>query len=281
MKISLSRRFSARAFALLATLALAAGGCVTTDQVKDIVRDANYQMLVASAPGSDLAGLSPDGKTDAAGPDAAAKINAFLAANPDDPAMAAALRLRQSLLYLSQQAFALADATHQQIAATALLAPRDKALFAAYADLRWWNEYAMATPAVFFSSQKDAAMRHMAALAQQAASLVSLPDLRDYLLEMRAWIGLKLGLASPELAFSVETLQDAVDGWTAGFTAPELQLLVAANFKSVKPFDLATRRVIRARVLLTTLAAQTAGAPNARLTFKQEAVNQFYATLPH
>ena len=73
----------------------------------------------------------------------------------------------------------------------------------------------------------------------------------------------------------------AVDGWTAGFTAPELQLLVAANFKGVKPFDLSTRRVIRARVLLTTLAAQTAGAPNARLTFKQDAVNQFYATLPH
>ena len=281
MKLFPFPRVSARVCGLLAALVVFAGGCVTTDEVKDIVRDANYQMLAASAPGSDLAGLSPDGKSDAAGADAATKVNAFLAAHPDDPAMTAALRLRQTMLYLGQQAFALADATHQQIAATSLLAPRDKALYAAYADLRWWNEYALATPAVFFSSQKDAAARHMAALAQQAAGLASLPDLRDYLLEMRAWIGLKLGLASPNLEFSVQTLQDAVDGWTAGFTAPELQLLVAANFKSVKPFDLSTRRVIRARVLLTTLAAQTAGAPNAKLTFKQGAVNQFYATLPH
>lgn len=275
------RVLPARIPALLAAVAVFAAGCVTTDQVKTIVRDANYQMLAASTPGGALGGLSADGQTDASANDAAAQMNAFLAANQDDPVMAAALRLRQTLLYLSQHAFALADATHQQIDAASLTSPRDQAIYAAYPDLRWWNEYALAKPAAFYSSQKDVATQHMASLARQAAGLGALPDLRDYFLEMRAWIGLKLGLASPDVTFSVNTLQDAVNGWTAGFTAPELELLNADTFKSVKPFDLSTRRVIRARTLLTTLASQTAGAPNANLTFAQPAVSQFYEKLPH
>lgn len=277
----LHSRLPLRILAGVAALAVLLAGCITTGEVESIVRKANYEMLAASAPGGALAGLSADGKPADSAPDAAAQLTAFLAAHPDDPVMVAALRLRQTLLYLNQRAFALADATQKQIAAGSLTSPRDQALYAAYADLRWWNEYALASPAVFFSTQKDAAVRHMASLQQQAAGLAALPDLRDYLLETRAWIGLKLGLATPTLPPSVSTLQDAVDGWTTTFSDAELALLNAADFKSVKPFDLSTRRVIRARVLLTTLASETAGAPNARLTFARPAVNEFYGKLPH
>src|SRR5687768_12911206 len=102
MKLSRSRFLPMRALSLIAALAVFAAGCVTTDQIKTIVRDSNYQMLAASAPA--LGGLSADGTTDDSATNAAAQMNAFLAANQDDPVMTAALRLRQTLLYLSQQA---------------------------------------------------------------------------------------------------------------------------------------------------------------------------------
>lgn len=270
-----------RACALLSVAVVLLTGCVTSSEVKSIVRDANYQMLVATAPGVDPAGLSADGKSDPSAADTSARVDAFLEANKNDPVMANALRFRQTLLYLSQRAFSLADAAYQQVDATSLRSPRDKALYAAYKDVRWWNEYALTAPFTFHATQKDAALSHMSSLARQAGDLASLPDLRDYFLEMRAWIGLKLGLGSPSLDASVATLQDAVNVWTATFTPAELDLLLSADFKAVKPFDLSTRRVIRARSLLTTLASQTTGAPNARLTFAQDSVNKFYAGLLH
>jgi len=268
-------------FALVAACAVFFAGCATDDQVRTIVRDSNYQMLLATAPGAELGAVSADGKTNASAADTSAQINAFLEANKSDPVMAAALRFRQTLLYLNEHAFALADAAFKQVDATSLRSPRDKAIYAAYPDLRWWSEYALAAPATFYSGEKAAAIQHLSSLAQQAGGLAALPDLRDYFLEMRAWIGLKLGLASFDLNFSVNTLEDAVNVWTATFTPAELDELVSADFKSAKPFDLSTRRVIRARVLLTTLASQTAGAPNAKLTFSQDAVNKFYASLAH
>jgi hypothetical protein len=270
-----------RWFTVVAAGALFLAGCVTDDQVKTIVRDSNYQMLLASAPGLELGGVSADGKGDSSAEEASARLTAFLEANKADPVMANALRFRQTLLYLNQRALALADAAFQQVDPQALRSPRDKAIFAAYADLRWWSEFSLAAPVTFFSSQKDAAVQHMRSLAQHADNVAALPDLRDYFLEMRAWIGLKLGLASADLNFSVSTLQNAVSIWTATFSPAELEVLNSANFTGAKPLDLSTRRVIRARVLLTTLASQTRGAPNAQLIFGQEAVNKFYASLPH
>jgi len=105
--------------------------------------------------------------------------------------------------------------------------------------------------------------------------------LADFLLEMRAWIGLKLGLATADPAASRSVLQNAINPWAATFSPAELSLLVSSSFKDVKPFDLSTRRVLRARALLTTLAQQTAAAPNAALTFSRPAFQQYYDSLPH
>ncbi|HWA85305.1 MAG TPA: hypothetical protein VG710_03720 [Opitutus sp.] len=277
------RRSSLRLFALLTLAAVFLAGCVTDDQVRSIVRDSNYQMLLAADPGLATTLSAQDGSS-TANQDAAARTNAFLAAHPDDPAMANALRLRETLLYLTQRNFDLADATQKQINAGELHSARDKALAAAYDDLRWWATYSLAGEFEFFGNQKDAALQHIASLETRAASkeIVALPDLRDYFLEMRAWIGLKLGLATPrDPAAKQDAVEKAVNAWTNTFTGPELTLLNAKDFTSVKPFDLSTRRVIRARVLLTTLAQKTHGDANATFTFAQPAVNDFYAALPH
>lgn len=281
MKLSRPSFFRSSLLALAAACAAFFTGCITENQVKSIVYDANYQALLASTPGAELGGVPADGKTSATTESAAARINTFLETNPGDPVMAGTLRFRQALLYLNQHAFALADSAIAQVKADTLRSPRDRAIFAAYADLRWWSEYAPARQATFFASQKDAALAHMSSLAQQANALGALPDLRDYFLEMRAWIGVKLALASADPTFSRQTLQDAVDVWTKTFSTAELEVPTASGPGGPQPFDLQTRRVLRARVLLTEIANQTAGTPVATLTFAQDAVNKFYATLQH
>jgi hypothetical protein len=269
---------------LFSAAALFVTGCVTDEQVKSIVRDGNYQLLLAAEPGLEMGGLpaNPGKDANASVDVAAAKIEAFLSQHQDDRAMASALRLRQALLYLNHRSFALAEHAFSQVNPAALHSTRDRALYAARTELRWWTEYAQAKPATFFSTQKETAEEALVALARQSQSkeLAASPDLRDYLLEMRAWIGLKLGLATADAEASRRTLQDAVDVYSASFSPAEQTLLVSPDFKDVQPFDLATRRVLRACTLLTTLAQATAGAPNAQLRFQQPAFQQFYDGLP-
>jgi hypothetical protein len=272
---------------ILAACAFLLTGCITDQQVRSIVNESNYEMLVATTPGLGT-GLATDpsrgGGTDV---DSAARISAFLAANSDDPVLSGTLRLRQILIYLNQRAFALADSAFAELDASALHTSRDQTLAAAYPDLRWWAEHSHAAEIAFSSTQTQAALTHMASLERHAADpkLAGAPDLRDYLLEMRAWIGLKLGLATPNNpTFTVDTIQKSVNAWTDTFSAAELAQL-DSDFSSTNPFDLSTRRVIRARNLLSALASARrvpAGVslpPPPPLTFSQPAVNDHFATL--
>lgn len=279
---SISRRASHRWLWMLASCALLLNGCITSQEVSTIVRDSNYQMLLASSPGLETGlATNPEEGPNAAMDDAAMRINVFLEAHRDDPVMASTLRLRQTLLYLNQRALALADSAIQQVDQKKLPGPRDQALVAAYPDLRWWAEFAHTAEITFSTTQKAAALEHIAALEQHAAKLAASPDLRDYFLEMRAWIGLKLGLATfNNPTFKRDTIQNAITPWAETFTPAELTLLGATDFKNVKAFDLSTRRVLRARALLTKLAQQNSGPTRIPLTFSRPAFQEYYDALP-
>ncbi len=268
---------------LVASCALLLNGCISSTEVKSIVTHSNYEMLLAADPALGVAGLQTD---PAAGgnqkvDEAAARIETFLAQHQDDPAMVSALRLRQALLYLNHGQFSLAQNAFAEVKATDLHSARDKALFAVQPHLLWWNQTAAMNPAGFFASEKAKAEKAMSALlAETKAKDLPPPDLRDYLLEMRAWIGLKLGLAIADPAASRETLQNAVNPIAESFTPAELTLLTTTTFKDAKPFDLSTRRVLRTRSLLSTLARLTANAPNATRIFNSPAFQRYYDTAP-
>ena len=286
LRSSQSPRFVSPWLWLLVSCALFFSGCMSTTEVKSIVHDSNYEMLVSAEPALGVAGLQTDPA--AAGgnqkiDEAAARIETFLAQHQDDPAMASALRLRQGLLYLNHREFSLAQSVLAEVKATDLHSARDKTLYAVQKHLLWWNQTAEMSPARFFASEKDKAVEAMASLLATTKSkdAVPPPDLGDFLLEMRAWIGLKLGLATVDPATARDALQSAVNPWAETFTPAELTLLVSPTFKDVKPYDLSTRRVLRARALLTTLAQLTAGAPNAPLAFSRPAFQQYYDALPH
>lgn len=280
---STPRRLSHRWLWLVASCALLLNGCISSTEVKSIVTQSNYEMLLTTDPALGVAGLQTNLEHDKNQQvdEAAVRIETFLAQHQDDPAMVSALRLRQALLYLNHGQFSLAQNAFDQVKAADLHSARDKALFAAQPHLLWWNQTAAMNPASFFASERGNAEKAMSALLAQAkAKDLTPPDLRAYLLEMRAWIGLKLGLAILDPTASREALQNAVNPLAESFTPAELALLDPAKFKDAKPFDLSTRRALRTRTLLETLARLTANAPNAALIFSAPAFQQFYDTAP-
>ena len=264
--------------AVLAALALSAG-CVTSTEVKKIVNNANYQALVASTPGLEPGGIPADGKLDESTEDARRHLSVFLEAHKDDKYLTGALRLRQALLYLNQRAFALAGTTITGIEDGDLQSPRDKAILAAFDSLKWWSEYAPETDAAaFHASQEGNARSHMKSLKDQADKLTDLPDLRDYFLEMRAWIGLKLALSTRDWPTAKGYIEEVVNDWTQTFSPAELAAASTPNgeIKS-KPLDISTRRCLRLRNFLNEVASQYHGPSTPELKFDQRAVNLYYA----
>lgn len=245
-----------RALSVLAVVALA--GCATQEQVRDIVRSSNYEVLVASDPALAMTVPADADKGTKPTPAAAERLTAFLQANPDDPVLGPTLHLRQALLYLNERQFDLAQAAFDQIKGAKLTTARDEALVAAFPTIKWWSQWSLASGGVFRGQRTDA-LAKMQLLADQAAApgLAQSPDVSAYFLEMRAWIGLKAGFAvvlPADAEFQVQTLQSAVDLWTKTFSSEELAMLNNPQIDAKLAFTLSTRRVLRLRTLLDTLA---------------------------
>ncbi|MBI5423090.1 MAG: hypothetical protein HZA32_03330 [Opitutae bacterium] len=270
-----------RPLALLVALAL--GGCVTTDQVRDIVRSSNYEMLVSADPA--LATTVPaDANTGPKpSPSAAERLTTFLQEHPNDPVLGPALNLRQALLYLNERQFALAQASFDKVKGAKFTTARDEALAAAFPTIKWWTEQSLAAGGAFRAERANA-VAQMKTLADFAAgSAKQIPDVADYFLEMRAWIGLKAGFAvvlPADAAFQQQTLQDAINGWTDTFAADQLALLSQSKFGPNDALTLSTRRVLRLRTLLNTLAtvAKSGGTlvPPPALQFHSADAQRYY-----
>jgi len=271
-----------RLVTVLAAIALA--GCVTSTQVRDIVSASNYEMLVASDPALATTVPADADKGAKPTPGAAERLTTFLQAHPDDPVLGPALHLRQALLYLNERQFDLAQAAFDQIKGAKLTTARDEALVAAFPTIKWWSQWSLAGGGVFRGQRTDA-LAKMQALATLAAGegLKQSPDVSAYLLEMRAWIGLKAGFAvvlPADAEFQVQTLQSAVDVWTKTFSADELAMLNNPQIDAKLAFTLSTRRVLRLRTLLDTLAtvAKSGGTlvPPPAVLFEKPAAQTYY-----
>jgi hypothetical protein len=191
---------------------LAAGllaSCATKREVQQIVTDSNAAILSQQlGADSDLViAAEKKGKSNAL--DAASgRIDAFIAAHPDQMETAAALRVRQGMLLLSAKEPELAQAAFAQAAVTNLHTPRDQTLKAISEHLLWWFE---ASEAPFKrdpqNSKKDdyaQATNALARLLDQQRSLSeravkdpAVEGIRDYVAETRAWIGLRYTSALP------------------------------------------------------------------------------------
>ncbi|HEX5220209.1 MAG TPA: hypothetical protein VFZ59_11630 [Verrucomicrobiae bacterium] len=259
----MKRTFSlvfARVVAVL--LAGALSGCVTYRQVQQIVADSNATIL-AHQLGGDVDLLvtadGTDGKNEFDG--AAAQIEAFIAAHPEQKTTAAALRIRQAMLFLTAGKPELARAAFNAADTNLLFTARDQTLAAMSASLVWWFS---AAPKDVQWSNRDRDTNAVVALnnfrnlqTHLTSSLKDHPEnegIRDYVAETRAWIGLKKATSHGDAAKARVVFEDAITFYytnTIGVRPVDVQLLQCGctNAPSLRALPPAVRRCFRTKVL--------------------------------
>jgi hypothetical protein len=274
---------SSRSRILLALVAaLLLSGCLTTIDVRHAVDRANYEMLIGEA-GSPTDFLPANAIERGQPSSALARLDAFEQQLTDNPTALNALRLRRALLHLNNKAYALAAAAFDDVKDTDKLSNRDRALFKVHSTMLWWWPLAPVNLPGVFAQQLPAAERHQAALRDTAKEPATPPETRDYLLEMRAWIGIKLAFDLADAGETRKRLADAVDPFVASFSPAELAQVATGitDLKTAHAFDATTRRVLRTQGMIEHIASRMAARSEGRRVtpnFEKEQIAKYYAT---
>ncbi len=240
---------------LVAMLSIVAG-CASTNEVKRSLDEVNKTMLKttealnrSSLPGEVLPDTNGQKKAEP-WEEPSARIDAFIAAHPDDKRTASALRVRQAMLLLAFKKYNFADAAFDQ--ATDLHRDRDKALKALKDELIWW----------FKEDQTQAPGNEVneiiAAFSEQIKNLGDDPeneDIRDYLAEMRAWIQLYVASHAVNDTMLANDIASAMDNYAETLTNHDITAINTGNTTpGLGPFDLQARRQIRAMTVIKRAA---------------------------
>ena len=218
--------FTGRFAALLGAAVLAlASGCATQQQVKQIVDDSNARLAAGMLSGP---GLAPDAVPAAEAGDAARRIDDVIAAHPDQKALASSLRVRQGVIYLNQGQYNLAAAAFEAADPALLFTDRDQALKALAPHLVWWYRTKAGRSPMPIAELKraEAAMQAMKA---ETAKRKDSPDVRDWIAETGAWIGLAYFGATPDPTRQKPTLEATIDDYSSIFAQADLAWLCTPN----------------------------------------------------
>ncbi len=246
----LGQTYRAHTSALLIAIALALQGCVTAPEVAKIVAQSNAAMLAGQ-----LGALpTPDGKSGNAETlsAASARIDAFIEAHGDQKQIIAPLRIRQAMLLLAHQQFNSARSAFDAANASDLVAARDQALKRNQANLLWW--FAASGKRVWSNDDFTAAGKALADLKVEHGKLEGSPEIRDYLGELRAWIGVTYAGRSTNPDRARALLVDALDQYAMLFTPAELELIAADQNPPGGETSVGQeqRRRLRAKAVLAT-----------------------------
>ncbi len=250
---------SFRASAIVTALAAAillVDGCATKRETTEVVTESNAALL---------AQLQPDGAGGGGAVDwqsASSKIDALIAAHPDQRVTNGSLRVRQGVLLLAHRQYDLAQAAFN--AATDLKTDRDKALKALSPWLVWWYQHS-ADPTLN-PLQRAKAREALSAFDTQIAKVQGSPDIRDFLAEMRARIGLKL--ASEEQGDAKRaTFVDTLNRYSEIFTPEDLDALARGNLKPASnAVTITERRRLRAQAVIAKAKRMAGSGSLASLT---------------
>ncbi len=241
------RRFAAGfAAPFLLALTLAVPGCATRRQVAEIVAQSNAAIL-----GGHI-GL-PEPRTASGRPaweEESERIDSFVAAHPDLPAATAPLRIRQAMLLLSHGQFSLAEAAFNSATIGDLHTDRDKALKRSQETLLWW--FAHSTNHTWTAVEQTNALIALKQLKEEQDQLAASPEIRDYLAEMRAWIGLSAARQTTSANRARQLLEETLDTYAEIFTPGDLTALATGKERAPDSEAPASdlRRRLRARAVL-------------------------------
>jgi hypothetical protein len=242
----LTRVLTAFAAPLLLAFTLAFTGCATRTEVAEIVARSNAAMLAGQfgLPSPTATGHEPAWQTESD------RIESFIAAHPGQETITAPLRNRQAMLLLTHGQFSLAEAAFNQVQETNLLTPRDQALKRTQETLLWW--FASSTKSSWTASDWKHYTNSLERLKEEQARLAESPEIRDYLAEMRAWIGLAAARHSTAGDTMRTRLEEALNAYAETFTEADLYIL--AGGADVQPGSKTlpdeVRRRLRAKAVL-------------------------------
>jgi hypothetical protein len=230
-------------------------GCASNDEVLRQLEATNKALLNSTVPGEVLPDSS---KKKVAEPweEPSARIDAFIAAHPNDIPTASALRVRQAMLLLAHRQYDLAGAAFDQ--ATELKLARDKALKALKEELIWW----------FKLDQKSAPGNDVDdkidAFSKQIATLNDDPEnesIRDYLAEMRAWIQLYAASHAVNGKMMARDIGSAIDNYAETLTDDDITAInTGKTTPGLGPVSVQVRRQVRAMEVIKR-AAEIVGDP--------------------
>jgi hypothetical protein len=242
----LTRGLTAVATPLLLAFALALAGCATRKQVAEIVTQSNAAMLAGQfgLPNPNGTAAAPDWQLESD------RIEAFIVAHPGLETVTAPLRLRQGMLLLTHRQVRLAEAAFNQVDESQLHTARDQALKRNQPTLLWW--FAHSTNHTWTTTDQNRAQKALLDLKAEQKRLVDSPEIRDYLAEMRAWIGLSAARQSTSTQRMRGLLEEALDVYAETFTSADLAMLADGREDLPDPQALGVdvRRRLRARAVL-------------------------------
>ena len=215
-------------------------GCVSNSEVVRQLEATNKALLISTVPGEVL----PDTSQKKVEPweEPSARIDAFIAAHPDDITTASALRVRQAMLLLAYKQYNLAGASFDQ--ATQLHLARDRALKALKEELIWWFKVDQTKAP---GNEVDDVIE---AFSKQIAILNGAPEnesIRDYLAEMRAWIQLYVVKKTIGRKNKARDIGSAMDNYAETLTDDDIIAINTGKITSgLGPVSLQARRQIRA-----------------------------------
>jgi hypothetical protein len=228
-------------------LILAAPGCATQEQVKKIVADSNAQLAASRFEEIPLNPRPDDPRDD----DAARRIEEFIAAHPDQKALIGSLRVRQAMIYLSRKQYNLAEAAFN--AATDLQTDRDQALVAVHPSLIWWYENSATK---FDDTKAKASISHRKAFSREARVRSASPEIRDFLSESGAWVGLKQFEATTKRIERKEIMEETMNDYAFILDGKDLEWLCRPSPMTDKTDMQAARRRVWAELVLDESAKQ-------------------------
>ncbi len=250
---------------VISIILLAFVSCVTQKQVKEIVATSNAAMVVLPHPDHETA-------DDAKLKDAMERIEAVIAAHPDQAVLVNSLRVRQAMLLTVHNKPNAARIVWEQV--TQPPGQRDAALYVLREELVWWFGAAEG----FKEGDIDKGKKYLESIKNVCDTLPSRSNIRDYLETMRASIGFVIANETStfnnDSAIRKKNKQKLAGDMVAymeryaGQYNEKDQNWLAANWKATEMFSDVPVSALRARIELRRLMLlyfEVAGKDNKKL----------------
>jgi hypothetical protein len=194
-------------------------GCATPNDVALMVARSNSAMVAGEVGMPEPSGaVGTDGWQESWN-----RLETFIAAHPNLSDVTGPLRIRQAMLLLGHGQIGLAQAAFHAVEIWDLHLERDQVLKRNQEILLWW--FANSGEQSWNGEDQAQAENALTRLAQETARLDHNPEIRDYLAELGAWIGLAAVQQTVSIERSREWVEDALNIYARIFTDDDFAVL--------------------------------------------------------